>query len=86
MPASEIPSTTPADRLRRFIAWLPVYLLVSFVLYVLSIGPLFWYWYDDYYVGASGEFARFYIPLQEMCRRFEPLAKFVNWYVSLWVP
>ncbi|WP_310820351.1 hypothetical protein [Stratiformator vulcanicus] len=68
--------------------WLPAYLLISLVLYFVTIlilaGPLYWTVYDAYYVDGSRLAAAYFYPLALACE-FEPFGRFVDWYVGLWV-
>ena len=76
-------SPSRAQRLRRFVRNVLIELAVFAVLYVLSIGPMFWYWYDGLYARGSWFAVAFYEPLRIACR-VEVIGEFVNWYVDLW--
>lgn len=58
---------------------------ITLVVYVLSIGPLYWQWYAGKYVSGPTVIAAFYEPLWILCGWFPPLGRLVNWYVSLWI-
>jgi len=68
--------------------WLPVYLVISLVLYFavlfLLSGPLYWTVYEAYYMNGSRLAAAYFYPLALACE-YEPVANAVDWYVGLWV-
>jgi len=59
-------------------------LLVMFVLYVLSTGPMYWACYEAYYANGSKYIAMFYWPITVACEN-ETIANWITWYVELWV-
>ena len=72
---------------------LPVYLVFVLVLYVLSIGPMYWYWYESYVMYDSHENAvmnanrvsLFYLPLVGVCEGNKYVGDYVNWYLDFWI-
>ena len=72
---------------------LPIYLFVLLVMYVGSIGPMYWRWYESYAMydsheealQQSDEVTLFYLPLLYACRQSKTLSDYVNWYIDLWV-
>jgi hypothetical protein len=85
MPA---PATTPAPqprpwriRCRNFCVRLTVY----WVLYTLSIGPMFWWWFEASYLDGPKWIFVFYLPLLVACEYIGPFGDFVNWYINLWI-
>ncbi|MBI1346466.1 hypothetical protein GC163_09265 [bacterium] len=58
---------------------------VFFVIYTLSIGPCFWYWFEATYVDGSKWWVVFYFPLVLLCDLIPPLGELVNWYIRLWI-
>ena len=72
---------------------LPVYLAFVLVLYVLSIGPMYWYWYESYVMYESHKSAvmnanrvsLFYLPLVRVCEDHEYVGDYVNWYLDFWI-
>lgn len=83
-----------APGVRNFLCFrLPVYLVVVLTLYVLSIGPMYWYWYESYAVYDSHEQAvdhannvsLFYLPLVYACEKSRHVSDYVNWYLDFWV-
>jgi hypothetical protein len=54
------------------------------VLYALSIGPMYWKWYEARYVGGSYWILAFYEPLIQL-GRVGFVGDFLNWYIDLWV-
>lgn len=57
---------------------------VLIVLYVLSIGPLFWVWHEAYYMDGNKWIVLFYMPLLLACE-IDPVGELVNWYIGLWI-
>ena len=93
-PDTETPDADPAlpaarpryrFRLRRFLKWLPVYLILSFALYVLSAGPLYWTLFSAYYLDTAPLLKVLYLPLVLLCTIFPAFGAWVDWYVGLWV-
>ena len=54
-------------------------------LYVLSIGPLYWTWYESQFVGGSSIIAAFYLPLVALAEWVPPFGDWIEWYVHLWI-
>ena len=59
--------------------------VIMMVLYVLSIGPMYWQWVESMYLQGNPAVARFYYPLLVLCKLIPPLGHLVNWYLSFWV-
>ncbi|MBD3676609.1 MAG: hypothetical protein HUJ26_24115 [Planctomycetaceae bacterium] len=59
--------------------------LILMMIYVLSIGPMYWQWVDSMYLQGPPAVARFYYPLLVLCDLIPPLGKLVNWYLSFWI-
>ena len=86
-----------APRIKRILGFLlirlPVYLVFVLVLYVLSIGPMYWYWYESYVMYDSHEYAvmnanrvsLFYLPLVSVCENNKYVSDYVNWYLDFWI-
>ena len=70
------------NRLLRAYCWC----LILGLLYLLSIGPGFWFWYDANYLGRNPTIELVYRPLVAACEVCKPLDDFVLWYVELWNP
>ena len=89
------PSPTPSRRhiLLQLLLRATVYLFLTLTMYVLSIGPMYWRWYESYAMHHSHEEALayadrvslFYLPLLEACNRSEHISAYVNWYIDFWV-
>lgn len=80
-PPTEVPARKPRSRF-----WsITLQVVITWVIYVLSIGPLYWQWYAGKYVNGPSVIAALYEPLWQLCGIFPPLGWFVNWYVSLWI-
>ena len=60
-------------------------LVVFWVVYILSIGPLYWQWYMGKHVNGPTLIAALYEPLYQLCGLIPPLGWFVNWYVHFWI-
>lgn len=90
--ATDAPDAAGPDRdtppppfdLKAYIRTTCLQLAVCFVLYTLSIGPMFWRWYDSMYLGGPEYIARLYYPLY-LLSAFKPFGEFLNWYVDLWI-
>jgi hypothetical protein len=68
-----------------FLKYVALQVLIFFVLYTLSIGPMFWKWYGGQYLEADSPVAVFYEPLHLLAEWCDPFGKFMNWYVDLWI-
>ena len=69
----------------RFFAWLPVYLVIGFALYVLSVGPLYWQIYAAYRLEENSYLAPLYLPLVVLSQVSDTFARWMDWYIGLWV-
>ena len=67
---------------RRIPIWVRV--LVFLVLYVYSIGPMFWLWYEAENMGGSPLLRAFYSPLQMLCGTSQHFEEFLNRYIDWW--
>jgi len=59
--------------------------VILMLIYVLSIGPMYWEWVDSMYLQGHPAVARFYYPLLILCDLIPPLGDLINWYLSFWV-
>ncbi|GIX03448.1 MAG: hypothetical protein KatS3mg113_0454 [Planctomycetaceae bacterium] len=75
----------PDSRWRRWLRFLGVRLVVYLTLYVLSIGPMFWTWYEGMYLDGPAWVVAFYTPLLYVCDRWEWLSWAVNTYINWWI-
>ncbi len=74
-------SQTPRKRFVRIAMRIGFFL----VCYVLSIGPMFWQWYESEHMGGSPLVRVFYAPLRLLCEipAFESLLnRYINWWVA----
>jgi hypothetical protein len=71
--------------LARFFAWLPVYLVIGFALYVLSAGPLYWKIFGAFNVEEGSYVAALYLPLVWLSGESDLFARWMDWYIGLWV-
>ena len=69
----------------KFLKWLPVYLLLAFVVYVLSVGPLYWVIFRAYFLDPNPYLAALYLPLVWLSGESDLFARWMEWYVGLWV-
>lgn len=58
---------------------------VYFAIYVLSLGPMYWHWWEGKYMSGSRLVAAFYEPLLLLSGWIPPLGWFINAYVHIWV-
>ncbi len=58
---------------------------IYFAIYVFSLGPMYWQWWEGKYLNGSRLVAAFYEPLLLLCGWIPPLGWFVNSYVHIWV-
>lgn len=55
-----------------------------FIAYALSLGPMYWLWYESEH-GSHGKLvAIIYQPLRWACR-LNPLGDFMEWYLTFWL-
>ena len=66
------------------IVWLSVRLGFYLSLYVASIGPMFWYWYEANHLGGMEPIYAFYYPLLMLCE-IEWIRDLVNAYIRFWI-
>ena len=62
--------------------WTAAFLLF---LYVFSIGPFYWDWYESKYISGHPFFAVLYEPLYRLCYAVPPLGTAVDAWVMLWI-
>lgn len=74
------PNRPPISKTRIALYTLP-YLLI---LYVLSIGPMYWVIYEAYNLEGSQFVRAFYYPLV-IASEVPFIAKFLDWYLSFWI-
>lgn len=56
-----------------------------FFLYLLSIGPAYWTWYEATYLDGPIWIQILYLPLVLICELCPPLGWLVNGYISWWI-
>jgi hypothetical protein len=76
-------SASPPPR-RRFRRW-GLRCAWAWLFYTLSIGPMFWLWFESMYVDGPQWIAAFYLPLLVACELCPPFGWFVNTYINLWI-
>ncbi len=77
-------NTPPSFDLKAYLRTTFLQLVVCFVLYTLSIGPMYWRWYASMYLNGPEYIAKLYYPLY-LLSAFRPFGEFLNWYVGLWI-
>lgn len=60
-------------------------LVLVLVVYVLSVGPMYWKIYEAYYLNGSPFIAQFYLPLILLYEHSEIARAVLNWYIGLWI-
>ncbi len=72
-------------KFRRWAVRRALALTVLLTLYVLSIGPMWWYWYSGMYVSTSADYwvIAFYEPLRLACQ-IEWMDSIVTAYIEWW--
>lgn len=53
------------------------------LIYSLSLGPMYWIWYESKYIGGSPWVAVFYEPLLRLTV-IPVFRDWINWYLSYW--
>jgi hypothetical protein len=85
MATSASPPVRPPRSWRRRIGFACLRLTLYWTAYTLSIGPMFWMWYESQYLDGPRWIAVFYFPLLWACDAIEPFGDLVNWYINLWI-
>ena len=70
-----------AQRWQKILLHVGVY---CFLLYVLSVGPLYWEIYAAYVLNQSPFLQWFYLPLVK-ASEIDYVSNFLNWYISFWL-
>lgn len=60
-------------------------IVIILMIYVLSIGPMFWYWHESTFAHGDPFVAKLYYPLVLLCHAWSPFADWLNWYINLWI-
>lgn len=68
-------------RLKRWLVAIPLLL----ILYVFSIGPMYYQLYEAHNMEGNLWVAAFYRPLESVCERSDTVNEYVNSYIELWV-
>jgi hypothetical protein len=56
-----------------------------FLLYVTSVGPMFWVWHENMYLDGNPYIAMFYLPLAYLAEWFPWFGELLNLYVMWWL-
>ena len=57
---------------------------IAIILYVLSIGPMFWYWYEAENLGGNPLVRVAYAPLRLLCA-IPQVETWLNNYINWWI-
>jgi hypothetical protein len=57
----------------------------AWLIYTLSIGPMFWSWYESVYIDGPMWVSVVYLPLLVACELCPPFGWLVNSYINLWI-
>ncbi|MDA1161591.1 MAG: hypothetical protein O3B13_00670 [Planctomycetota bacterium] len=57
---------------------------IGLILYVFSIGPMFWYWYEAENMGGSPLVRVVYAPLRLLCA-IPQVQDWLNHYINWWI-
>lgn len=60
------------------------WLLIFFILYVLSVGPLYSSWREAVQMGKRPVLQAIYLPLAGLCTQSDTINTVVEWYVAFW--
>jgi hypothetical protein len=58
---------------------------IGVILYVFSIGPMFWFWYEAENMGGSPVVRVIYVPLRLLCvipQVEDWLNNYINWWIA----
>lgn len=59
--------------------------MIVFLLYVLSTGPMYWAIYEAFNTSGSSFLAKLYYPIALVCQHSDLICTWFDWYVGLWV-
>lgn len=59
--------------------------VIALAIYVASIGPMYWQWYQAKYLNGRWIVAALYEPLFIVAGWIPPLGRWLNWYICLWI-
>lgn len=79
--AKPVKRRTLAQEIRRRV----IFWSITLVVYVLSLGPMYWTWFDAKYNEGSPWIAVIYEPLYIVSEWCPPLARLIDWYLRLWI-
>jgi hypothetical protein len=71
--------------LKRFAIHVVIYLAAYLTIAILTIGPMFWCWFEAVYLNGSIWVAKFYAPLLWLCDHCDWLSDLVNGYINWWI-
>jgi hypothetical protein len=77
------PESHPPQRRRNWRRYAVRY-TIGLILYVLSIGPMYWVWFGAMHADGPAIVAAFYAPLLYACE-INWIGELVNWYIRLWI-
>jgi len=59
-------------------------MLILMLLYVLSIGPMYWHWEVAMMMGDNDSLLIFYLPLMLAAEYIPPFRYLINYYIDFW--
>lgn len=84
-PALSLHAVRPKRTWRRWCLYQTAWSAFYFTLYALSIGPMFWYWWDAAYAHGPEWVFVFYGPLALLAEYCPPFRDVINAYVNWWI-
>jgi hypothetical protein len=75
----------PKSRFKKLLTRLATRVFILLVIYVLSIGPMYWKWEDAMMTGDNDSLLIFYMPLMVASELSETFRTLINGYIELWV-
>mgnify|MGYP006969436393 CR=1 FL=1 len=81
-------SSAPQPKPFRFRRWLMrvgIRVMILLLIYVLSIGPMYWQWVEAMMTGENEALLVFYLPLMLAAEKIPPFRDVLHKYVDLWV-
>jgi hypothetical protein len=84
-PTRPAPVARPRRTWRRWCLYQAGWSAIYFLLYALSIGPLYWYWWEAAFAGGSEWVFAFYGPLAVLAEFCPPFRDVINAYINWWI-
>lgn len=84
-PTRPRPVIRPSRTWRRWCLYQAGWSAFYFLIYALSIGPLYWYWWEAAFAGGSDWVFVFYGPLAVLSEYCPPFREVINTYINWWI-